>query len=251
MQVFGLISDVVVQTIATNAFWLTVILVTILAFRKQIASIVGSVASFKVAGASFELKDRKATLEYYAVLTNVLLEILSQRDSAEKLTGLLSTHSVQQLAKFSLKYIEEVPSEDVDIELLKNVALIIGRRGQTQDAISFYDSLLKQKPNDPDLLNLKGIALLDSETKDVISAEQIFSDLIKRYPASSLYWYNRGCSRSLLEKFDECIVDATRAIELGVNSQHPAFFEDTGFRHLERSRPDEFKKLQALCHSSS
>src|SRR5437660_512872 len=154
---FILISDLVIQTIASNVFWLTIVVLAILLFRRPIASLLSSVASFKVAGATFELKDKKSTLEYYAILTNVLFEILSQRDSAEKLGGLLSNQSVQQLEKFSLKYAKDVATEDVDLELLKNVALIIGRRGQTAPALAFYDTLLKQRPDDRDLLNLKGI----------------------------------------------------------------------------------------------
>src|SRR2546421_10662707 len=115
-MVFLVTSDVVWQGIISDVFWLTIFLVAIIVFRRELRAVISSLASFKVAGASFELRDKRATLESYAILTDILVEILSQRDSAEKLSQFISDNSARQLAKFTLKYAREVPKEDKEIE---------------------------------------------------------------------------------------------------------------------------------------
>ena len=80
-------SDLVKQALVSDGFWLAIFLVSAVLFRKELRLLLSSLASFKVAGASFELRDKRMTLEYYAILTNILVEILSQRDSAEKFYG--------------------------------------------------------------------------------------------------------------------------------------------------------------------
>ncbi len=241
-----IISDVVWQGLISNSFWLVIFLAVVVVFRREIRLLLESLASFKIAGASFELKDRRATLEYYAILTNILVEILSQRDSAENIVQFISDNSARQLSRFTLKYSKEVPGEDKDVELLKNVALIVGRKGNVQEAVAFYDALLKQAPGDRDLLNLKGIMLQDSGTEEgMAKAQNIFDDLVKRYPNIGIYWYNRALLRSRLGKFDESMADLDRAIELDFHKRKPSMLSVRPLQPLRDNRPEDFKALEA------
>src|SRR5437764_5406421 len=242
--ILALVNDVVLQLITNDIFWLTIFLAAVLIFRRELRAIFGSVGRFKIAGASFELKDKRATLEYYAILSSILIEILSQRDSAEKFVDLLSIRSAQQLVKFSIKYVKEVQQEDTDTELLKNVASIISRWGQTRDAISFYDALLKQKPEDREILNMKGVALLQSnEGENFSKAEDLYNSLIKRYPLEATLWLNRAISKSFLGNFDESLSDLKRAIQLGIRDQAPEWQDYAAIKLLRDAKPQEFEEL--------
>jgi hypothetical protein len=117
-------SDVLISSLINNAFWLTIFIVGVTLFRQQIRSLIGSLGTFSFAGGNFVFKDEKATLESYTILTNILLEMLSESASAKQLGNLISGASAWQLQKFISKYIEEVAPADWDIELLKNVDII-------------------------------------------------------------------------------------------------------------------------------
>src|SRR5271167_49273 len=100
-------SDVVIQLLISDGFWLAIFLVSTVLFRTELRLLLSSLASFKVAGASFELRDKRTTLEYYAILTNILVEILRQREFADKFYDFLSENSARQLAKFIQQYQKE------------------------------------------------------------------------------------------------------------------------------------------------
>src|SRR5207249_3379820 len=125
-----MMNDVILQALITNGFWLTVFLVSVITFRRPLASVIGSLGKFNIAGATFELREPIGTLASYVLLGNVLVDILSERESAEKFYSVVSQASAQQLVRFIQKYMEEVPVEGQNVEMLKNVALLIGRKRQ-------------------------------------------------------------------------------------------------------------------------
>jgi tetratricopeptide (TPR) repeat protein len=246
-----LIDNIIWQGIISNVFWLTIFLTAVILFRRELRALLASLASFKIAGASFELKDKKATLESYAILTDILIQVLSQRDSAAKLADLLSDNSVRQLAKFTLKYAKEVPQEDKDIELFKNVALIVGRKGATQEAVSFYDVLLKQTPEDRDLLNLKANMLQSSGVEEnMIMAESIYDRLVKMYPNVGVFRFNRALNKSLMGKYDESFNDLSKSLDLEYGKRNPKMLEAIELRVLRDSKPDEFEELRNKLETS-
>jgi tetratricopeptide (TPR) repeat protein len=245
---FLLVSDVVLQGIVSNVFWLTIFLVSIFLFHKELRSALGSLGSFKFASASFEFTDRKTTVKYYAIFTDIFVEMLSQRDSANKLAPFISQNGSRQLTNFALKYAKEAsPQVDKDFELVINVALVVGRKGNTEEAVSIYDALLKQAPNDRDLLNLKGIMLQNSlVTENIAAAEVIFDGLIKRFPSGRTPWFNRGINKSLSGKYDESSESLRKAIEYGYGEVDPKMLEDVNLQPWRVARPDDVKKLEAL-----
>jgi tetratricopeptide (TPR) repeat protein len=229
------LSDVVLQGMISNGFWLIVFLVSVIAFRKPIAMAIASLGKFNIAGASFELRDSSATLASYVLLGNVLVDILSERESAEKFYSVVSQASAQQLVRFIGKYMEEVRAEDQNIELLKNVALLIGRKKQFQMAIGLYDQLLKRYPGDADLLYLKARMLRDNGNAE--AAEQLYEDLITKTPVHSGMWFGRARTKSLLRKFPESLHDLERAVELGYWKTVPKMMDDNQLIPLKEAEP--------------
>jgi tetratricopeptide (TPR) repeat protein len=238
-------NDVVLQGLISNAFWLTIFLVAVGLFRNELKLLLRSLSKFNVAGASFELKDATATIEYYAVLTNVLVGILSQRDLSEKFFDLVSAASAQQLAKFIQQYQKEVKTEDKNIELMKNIALLVGRKGHYNVAISVYDELLKENIQDRDLLRLKARMLRESRIEENIkTADHMFDDLVKRYPKSSDIWFGRARTKCLLGQLPESIADIKKAIELGYGRSVPNMLENEELQLLRDQRPNDVTQLR-------
>jgi tetratricopeptide (TPR) repeat protein len=237
-------SDVVVQGLASNAFWLIVLLVVVGVFRNELKNLVNSLGSFKVAGASFEMKDSRASIEYYVVLTNILVEILLQRDAAKTFGGLVSDTSIRQLARFAIKYSKEVPDDVKQVELLKNVAMIVGRRGSVHEAVAFFDALLKDSPHDLDLLNLKATSLADTGSpENHAAAEMIYDRLVSERPSNGVYRFNRALTKVALGKDQQAINDLDRSIDAGYWNRRKDMLDVPEFARL-RSEVPEFEGLR-------
>jgi hypothetical protein len=190
------ISDVVLAGIINGVFWLIIFLVAIILFRAEIGLLLGSLGRFKIAGAIFELRDRGATFAYYDIFSTILVEILSKQNSADLLYDYVSESSARQLATFLERYAKKVPDEH-HIEILKNVALLAGRKGYTNTAIRVYDALLKRIPHDRSLLYLKARFLRESGVPENISkSEAIYADLANKYPYDSGVWFGRARTQS-------------------------------------------------------
>jgi tetratricopeptide (TPR) repeat protein len=210
------ISDVSLVAIASNLFWLILFFGVTFLFRNELRLVLRSLARFKIAGAVFEIKEGPATLEYYDIFSKILGEILAKRNSADKFYDYISPSTARQLAQFVLKYAKAVPEDANDIEILKNVALLVGRKGNTVAAISLYDALLKQTPDDLDLLYLKGRMLRESGIRNnIVESERIYKELADKYQNHAGIWYGLARSRSLLEQLEPSLEALTRALELG------------------------------------
>jgi tetratricopeptide (TPR) repeat protein len=218
----------------------------ILFFREQIRSILSSLVRFNVAGTSFELKDRKSTLESYAVLTKILLEALKNRASSIQILNHISPTSTHQLAKFAIKYATEVPEEDRDIDILKNIAFSLGQRQVIQSAINILDTLIKQTPEDGDLYRLKALVLLGSGVPaNLVEAEAIWDNLVMKHPRVPVFWYNRSTIKAHLQKYDESLASLDTSIALGFQKQSPDMLEADECELLREARPEDFAKLRS------
>jgi tetratricopeptide (TPR) repeat protein len=237
-----MMSDVILQSLITSGFWLTAFLVFVIAFRTPVASIIGSLSKFSIAGATFELRDSTATLKSAVLLGNVLVDILSERESAEKFYSVVSQASAQQLVRFIQQYMDDVAPERQNVEMVKNVALLIGRKRQYQVAIGFYDKLLERYHGDADLLYLKARTLRDNGFPE--AAEQIYEELERKIPTHSGVWFGRARTRSLLGKFPESLSDLKRAIELEYWKGVPKMLDDQQLEPLRKAEPEQFKRLR-------
>ena len=104
--------------------------------------------------------------------------------------------------------------------------------------ISFYENLLKEKPNFVDAL----IALGDAYTKRGRYKEGLKVDqrLVKLKPDDPLVHYNLACSYSLLKKSNLCLEALKKAIRLGY--QDFAFMEEDPDLEFIRRDP-RYRKL--------
>jgi tetratricopeptide (TPR) repeat protein len=235
-------SDVVIQNLISDGFWLTLIVLVIVFFRLEIKNLMNSLGSFKVAGASFELKDSRSTIESYVVLTNIMVDILIQRDAAVEFGKLLSDLNVRQLSQFALTYAKEVPDDPKQLALVTNIAWIIRDR-DVDTALLFYDAVLKHRPGDRDILNLKAGTLNSSDDPVMIlQAETIMDSMVAQRPKSALYRNNRAIIKAKLGKYEESVEDLEHAVDLGYWQGYPNMLDTQELAPL-RSMP-RFQALQ-------
>jgi tetratricopeptide (TPR) repeat protein len=214
------ISDVVLAAIISDIFWLLILLLAVLLFRRELKALFGSLARFEIAGAIVELKDRQSSFEYYSAFTKILTDILSAKESAERFSGFISDSSARELARVIRESAIRVPEDDEQIEIQKNIALIIGNKRHTAEAIRVLDVLLRKAPNDKEMLKSKARFLRDSGTmKNIRKAARIYDDLLKNPQNQSdpgLY-YHRAQTRVSLEQpqLDGAFEDLKQAIDLG------------------------------------
>jgi len=98
---------------------------------------------------------------------------------------------------------------------------MISRESHNFNEISFYENLLKEKPDYIDAL----IALGDAYTKKGRYKEGLKIDerLVKLKPDDPLVHYNLACSYSLLKMANLCLEALEKAIHLGYRD--PIFME--------------------------
>src|SRR5215210_1663198 len=206
---------VVLLQIISNVFWLILLVLIIVVFRRQLKALLDSLGRFDIAGTHFEFRDEKETLESYAVLSEVLLQILERRESVVPLVPLISDKSARRLATFTVQYAREVPEDDQELEMVLNVALLLGRKERYSDALEIAETRLKKHPNDLDANQQKALWLLSSRVPaKVRSADKILDRLVNLYPNYPSVWFNRALTSSLLGNYDQALSDLKQAIEL-------------------------------------
>jgi tetratricopeptide (TPR) repeat protein len=233
--------------IISNGFWLVLILVVFLLFGRELKTILLSLGAFKVMGASFQLRNKRATLESYAILANILVEILSERGTAEEFYTFVSHDSARQLASFARRYIDEVAAEDRNVELVKNVALLAGRKGNYQSAIAICNELLKHEPEDMDILYVKARMLRESGIEEnLTAAEGIYDKLMKRHSGHGEYWFSLARAEARLGKFSKSLHSLREAIDLGYEERSGDMLDSLELLPLREAKPDEFLALRQI-----
>jgi tetratricopeptide (TPR) repeat protein len=239
-------NEIVLLQIISSSFWLILVLLIISVFRKQLKAILESLASFEIAGAQFKFSDKKATLESYAILSDVLLDILQTRGWTIQLIPFISDANAQRIADFAIKYTNEVDKDDQNLVLLKNIALILARTGREPAAGKIYDTILEKFPEEMDANILKALWLSTSRVPDnVRSAEQIYDRFVERYPARGALWFDRALNKTQLKKYDQALSDLKRALDLDVWKYSPDFsLADELLMPLKSAKPSEFEQLE-------
>lgn len=215
------ISDVVWAAIISDLFWLLIVFVAAFLFRRELRALLGSLARFEIAGAIVELKDRQSSFEYYGVFTRILMDILSDKDSAEDFYPLISDGSARQLARVIRQSEVKVPEDDQQIEILKNVALIVGRKKHTAEALRVFEALLRKTPDDKELLKSKARFLRESGTKkNIRRSKRIYDELLQKaqHQNDPGIYYGRAQTRCLLEEpnhLDDALKDLEDAVKRG------------------------------------
>ena len=237
-------NDVVWLSIANDLFWLAVVgAVTFLCarvFRSEISAVLGSLTSFSVAGTHFDLRDKSLAMKSYSILSNIFLDLLSDSAKREQLVGVFSEVNAQQLSRFTMKYLLEAKDE-INYPLVRNIAYISGRRAGALDALSLYDLLIKNAPNDLYLRHEKGLFLLDLNPGE---AKKLYGELINENPGFLQARYNYAICNIMLDDFDDGFKSLEHAIMGGYIDNDME--KRPGIQKLARARPDLAKKLLDL-----
>ncbi len=239
-------ADVVLLQIIQSVFWLLVLGGAIFVFRKEIKMLLRSIGSFEVAGASFHLKDQKETLKSYALLSDILIDLLSREGRIEPMRHLMVPSQIETIGAFALKYTTEVERQEWNEELLKNIAYLLFRFGRYKHAVQIYDALLEKRPDHVELLNLKALALMTSRLAEPVEqATNLLRALTKRYPEFSHLRFNYALALSLSENVEEAYKEMRRAITDGYSpaqGENPLL--DPLFHHAREARPDLIEALR-------
>jgi tetratricopeptide (TPR) repeat protein len=240
-------NDVVILQIINSGFWLLIFGVSVFTFKREIGKLLQSVGSFKLAGSSFDFKDRKETLESYVLLAETLIDLVSKRERVEYLAKIIDATQVEKLSSFALKYTEETPRENWNEEMLINIAFLLLRHGRYAESIRFYDILLESRPSHMDLLNLKALAMITSRIPEQANkASEILSDLVDRYPEIHHIRFNFALAQSLTEKHDRAIQEMDHLIETPYVKQSPQLLDDPLFQKTKNKRTLEYERLKKL-----
>lgn len=241
---YSIMSDVVLLEIIKTGFWLTIISGGVLIFQKEVKKLLQSLGSFKVAGSTFEFKDKQETVHSYSLLAETLIDLLSRADRLDDLQKLISSSQIEKLGVFALKYTNEMPKSSWNEELLRNIAYLLLRFGRYKQSTDLYDALLAGRPDHYDLLNLKALALMTSRMPNNVQvAEEILSGLVARYPEIAVAHFNLSLVKSLLAKDDEAAQEMKRVIQLGFWKENKNILEDPMFHHTREHRIDLIDSL--------
>jgi tetratricopeptide (TPR) repeat protein len=238
-------NDIVILELIKTIFWLIVLMIVVFVFRREIKLILESMGSFKVAGAAFELKDRKETLQSYILLAETLIDLLSRSDRIRAIQDIVSPSQIEKLGTFALKYTEEVGHGQWNEELLRNIALLLFRFGRYTQSLKLYDALLARRPDHYDLLNLKALALMTTRLEEKVKeAEKILSALVTRYPEMNYIRCNFALTKSLLGDHDEVAMQMQTLIECNYPKEAPDFLDDPLLHRTREDRPDLIGQLK-------
>lgn len=238
-------TDIVFLELIKSLFWLIVLGVAIYFFRREIKNFLHSLGSFNVAGATFQLKNQKETLQSYVLLADTLIDILSRSDRIEAMLQVVQPTQIEKLGTFALKYIDEVGEEQWNEELLRNIAYLLLRAGRYSQSVKLYDALLIRRPDHVDLLNLKALALLTSRLQEKVQdARSILENLSNRYPEITSIRFNLALSQSLLGEH----TDVEKNLRILASSDYPKhspnFLEDPLLHRTTAEKPDLILELK-------
>jgi tetratricopeptide (TPR) repeat protein len=231
-------NDVVLLSLIGNGFWLVSIGSTLLLFKKEIRSVLSKVGSVSIGGSQFTFENKNDEARAYADLSDVLLTILSARDSGEKLVTILNHDNALKLAKFAKKYIIEVKESDQNLELLRSIAVILLQKDFLDDALIITDQILKSSPQSTHYLNMKAVILLNRQKEgDLVESLKIQDQLTENHPTSASFTFNKGVVFVRLKRYEEGYEEIRRSIELGIVNEVPGYRNDPSIQILRTKLP--------------
>ena len=237
-------NELIILESIKSVFWLIIFGICIYAFRNEARLFIHSLSGLKIAGATFELRDKKETLRSYILLAEILMDFLSTSDKIEELYKLMHPYQIERLGNFALQYTKEMPEDDWNEALLSNIAHLLMRFNRHEQSINLCNALLVERPNEQVLLNLKGLALMNSRiSNNIETAENIFSDLLTRYPEDAVYRFNLALTLSLLKKGDDAIKQMRKVIDDGYWRTNENLLNDICFYYVREHHPDQFNEL--------
>ncbi|SOD19544.1 tetratricopeptide repeat protein [Nitrosomonas ureae] len=237
-------SEIITLKLIESGFWLLLLSVCLLIFHKEVKRVLQSLSNFKLLGATFELRDTKESIKSYILLSETLIDLLSTNTPVESLKDLMSMNQIEKLGNFALQYTKEVSNNNWNEQLLRNITHLLIRFNRIQQAIDLSDILLANRPDFVDVLNLKALALMNSRIpSNMKNAENIFADLVERFPENSIFRFNLGLVKISLENYEDGLKLILRAIDNGHWYADQKMLLDPLLYKLRENKPNEFRAL--------
>ena len=150
------------------------------------------------------------------------------------------------MQRFISKYTEEVPPEDWDIEILKNVGIILRHKVNNQAAIAVFRLLKEHVFQDREILDELGYTLLKTGVrKDAEEAEQIYRELARSFGWRHFH-HRHAVAIAALDKFDDNIRDLETTLNMGYGKRDPKMLDTREYPQLQRlktERSSDFTRL--------
>ena len=243
-------NDVILLQIIHSIFWLVIIITIFSLFYKEIRKLLQSLGGFKVAGSSFEFKDKTETLQSHILLAETLIDLLSRTERIDALASLMLPTHVEKLSTFAVKYMEDMEQSLWNEELLRNIAYLLLRFGRYGQSVELYDTLLKNRPDHMDLLNLKALALITTRlSQNVNKATPILMELTERYPEVPNIRFNYALAKSLQSEHKTAEKEMIILINSDYLFHNHDLLLDPLFQKTKNEEPDIFKRLQTLVET--
>ncbi|MGO8669757.1 MAG: tetratricopeptide repeat protein, partial [Desulfobaccales bacterium] len=107
---------------------------------------------------------------------------------------------------------KEVSKEDLNIDLVRNVAYIAYLKRQPSDSIDLYQMLLKIKPEDETLQHDYGYPLSQVHQDEAI---KLYKKLMQNFPGNPSHEYYLGITYIRLRNYEEAFAHLMNAIKAG------------------------------------
>ena len=110
--------------------------------------------------------------------------------------------------------------------------IALHQQGQLVQALDIYRQLLKNDPNNADVLHLLGV--IDVQTGNYQAAIEIISRAIEINPENPIYYSNRGKALSELKQFALAIMSYDKAIEIKSDYTQAYFGRGNAFHQIKQ-----------------
>lgn len=241
-------SEHVMISIVTNVFWLVILIAGIVVFRTEIRNAVNSLTSIEFPGSRLKLADRAATIRSFTILSNIFVDILSYRGEPDKFAELISVSHAQQLNKFLRLYLNEVKSEDLDRNLVKNAAYIVYLKCDKMDSLELYKAIIAKIPDNPKIIEHYTFVLVSVNPQEAINES---NRLINKYPGERGFVFNRAVAEIYLPDLDAAATDFHYCLDHRVPATtYPRFLTELYDRKpdLAQGLREKYNKLVETRH---
>jgi tetratricopeptide (TPR) repeat protein len=240
----GFVSDILALEVVKSCFYLVVLGLVVVFFRNEIRGLIASLGSFKVAGASFELGDQRTTVASHMILAEILVDVLSNIQSASKISEVLTLPQAEKLGQFAVRYTVAVPKGSWNQEMLRNIAYSLQTVGRNKQALALFDLLLEQQPDHYDFLDQKAYTLMRmGGTANLEVAQVIFKDLCERNPTLVRAHLRLAFTQAGLRKFDDALSTLGAAVHLGLSGDFAKALSWHDFFPIKDAYPQEYAAL--------
>lgn len=200
-------SDAVLLAIFNWLFWMLALGAVLFTFRRELGAILGGLSNVKFAGLSVQLKDRQGQIQAYITLGEAFVVMLSQSGIIiDQIWPYFPRAQLERLSTFAATYMKETAEDTWNVELLRNIALLLMRHERFDQAREIMKKLLRTFPNDPSCIHINASIQLHTRVdKELKLAVDTYKLLVTQYPDQFIFIANYMTCYSLLGRHKEAM----------------------------------------------